>query len=119
MILGQEEILKRLDDGEIFKRYTWCGKFLHEASYGLRIAKDGLLVDGEFFDPGKNFDGDFLKIEPGKIAILSTIERLIMPKDLVGKIGIRLKYAHQGLTGLMGIRWTLYMAATATASLFI
>ena len=27
-----------------------------------------------------------------------------MPADLVGKIGIRLKYAHQGLTGLMGIQ---------------
>ena len=104
MILAQDEILKRLNDGEIFKRYTWCKKCLHEASYGLRIAKDGLLVDGRFFDPGQNFDGDFIRIEPGKIAILSTKERLIMPDDLVGKIGIRHTYAHQGLTGLMGIQ---------------
>ena len=73
-------------------------------SYALRVAKDGLLVDGKFHDPGKDYDGDYIKLEPGKIAILSTEERLIMPEDLVGKLGIRLKYAHQGLTGLMGIQ---------------
>ena len=70
----------------------------------MRIANDALLIDGKFYDPGEKYDGDYIRIEPGKIAILSTKEKLNMPEDLVGKIGIRLKYAHQGLTGLMGIQ---------------
>ena len=104
MILARNEILRRLDAGEIFRRTTWCKTCLKEASYALRIADDALLVNGKFYDPGQKYDGDYIAIEPGKIAILSTKERLNMPVDLVGKIGIRLNYAHQGLTGLMGIQ---------------
>ena len=104
MILAQEEILERLCAGDIFKEGTWSRACLKEASYALRIADDALLIDGKFYDPGKKYDGDYISIEPGKIAILSTKEQLFMPADLVGKIGIRLKYAHQGLTGLMGIQ---------------
>ncbi len=104
MILAQEEILRRLRAGDIFRKDTWSKDCLQEASYALRIANDALLVDGTFYDPGKKYDGDSIKIEPGKIAILSTEEQLFMPADLVGKIGIRLKYAQQGLTGLMGIQ---------------
>ena len=104
MILAQEEILKRLCAGDIFREGTWRKACLQEASYALRIANDALLIDGTFYDPGKKYEGDYIKIEPGKIAILSTKEQLNMPADLVGKIGIRLKYAHQGLTGLMGIQ---------------
>lgn len=104
MILAQDEILQRLCAGDIFRMYTWQKACLKEASYALRIADDALLIDGKFYDPGEKYDGDYIEIEPGKIAILSTKEQLNMPADLVGKIGIRLKYAHQGLTGLMGIQ---------------
>ena len=104
MILAREEILRRLCAGDIFRQGTWCKSCLQEASYALKIANDALLIDGKFYDPGKKYDGDYIKIEPGKIAILSTKELLNMPTDLVGKIGIRLKYAHQGLAGLMGIQ---------------
>ena len=104
MILAQDEILKRLWAGDIFRRDTWSKACLQEASYALRIARDGLLVDGVFYDPGSKYDADSIKIAPGKIAILSTEEQLVMPADLVGKIGIRLKYAQRGLTGLMGIQ---------------
>ena len=104
MILAQEEILRRLNDGEIFRKGTWSVACLQEASYALRIAEDALLIDGRFYDADQKYDGDYIRIDPGKIAILSTMELLNMPEDLVGKIGIRLKYAHQGLTGLMGIQ---------------
>ena len=104
MILAQKEILRRLNDGEIFRSGTWSEDCLQEASYALRIADDALLIDGRFHDAGQKYDGDYIRIEPGKIAILSTMELLNMPADLVGKIGIRLNYAHEGLTGLMGIQ---------------
>ena len=107
MILGREEIHNRLSNGEIFRKPTWDDQCLREASYVLRIADDGLLLDGKFYDPfdRKNrYEGDYIVIAPGKIAILSTMEELIMPPDLVGKIGIRLDFALLGLTGLMGIQ---------------
>ena len=104
MILGREEILKRLKSGDIFRKFTWDEKCLQEASYALRIADDGLLLDGKFYNPGVQYKGDYINIDPGKIAILSTKEEIVMPADLVGKIGIRLNYALLGLTGLMGIQ---------------
>ena len=107
MILGHEEIHRRLKNGEIFRKCTWDKNYLREASYVLRIANDGLLLDGKFYDPfdrENRYQGDYIVIEPGKIAILSTKEELVMPSDLVGKIGIRLEFALLGLTGLMGIQ---------------
>ena len=126
MILGHNEIHNRLTKGEIFRKGTWDPGCVREASYVLRIAADGLLLDGKFHDPfskeKRNWfkrlvkksgctgiqnltePRNYIQIDPGKIAILSTIEELNMPIDLVGKIGIRLQFAHLGLTGLMGIQ---------------
>ena len=104
MILSGNEIRKRLKDKQIFTERTYDEDSIKEASYALRVARDGLMVEGHRYRPGKEFvDGD-IKIEPGEIAILSTVERLCMPADLVGKIGIRFDYASLGLTGLMGIQ---------------
>ena len=104
MILSHDAILARLELGQIFKGDSWGEKCLKQASYALRVAPDGLMVDGNRFEPGKkSISGDII-IKPGKIAILSTIEKLNMPSDLLGKIGIRFDFACQGLTGLMGIQ---------------
>ena len=104
MILSGEAILERLRDGQIFRQGTWDAASIMEASYALRLANDGLLVSGEFYDPGVPYTGSYISIEPGEIAILSTIERLNMPADLLGKIGLRLDAALKGLVGLMGIQ---------------
>ena len=126
MILGHNEFHNRLTTGQIFRKGTWDPNCVKEASYVLRIAADGLLLDGKFYDPfsqkKQNWlqtlltkagftitpkptePRNYIQIDPGKIAILSTIEELNMPPDLVGKIGIRLQFAHLGLTGLMGIQ---------------
>ena len=104
MILSTSEIRKRLKAGEIFKKDTYDPNLVKEASYALRVAKDGILLDGTFYNPGTCYPGQYLEIKPGRIAILSTIERLNMPATLVGKIGLRLDYAVKGLTGLMGIQ---------------
>ena len=104
MILSGSKILKRLNKGEVFKQGTWDCNSIKEASYALRVAPDGLILEGKQYPPDACFPGQYIEIKPGKIAILSTIERLHMPHDLVGKIGIRLNYAAKGLTGLMGIQ---------------
>ena len=75
-----------------------------EASYVLRVATDQVMIDGTFYEKGNPYPGTYIEIEPGRIAVLSTMEELIMPNDLVGKIGIRIRYALKGLTGLMVIQ---------------
>ena len=104
MILGTEKILERLEKGEIFHKETWKSECLKEASYALRVAADGMVVGGKAYGPGKRYPHCVIKIKPGHIAILSTEERLCMPGDLVGKLGVRLDFASMGLTGLMGIQ---------------
>ena len=126
MILSGDAIRQRLCDGQIFRKPSYDEKCIKEASYVLRIAADGLLLDGKFYDPfiqtrqnwfqtlltKVGFTSiqkppeplNYIQIDPGKIAILSTLEELNMPSDLVGKIGIRLQFAHLGLSGLMGIQ---------------
>ena len=104
MILSGQAIHSRLKKGQIFKKCTWDENCLMEASYVLRVDRDGSMVGGERYRPGEDKVEGEIKIEPGEIAILSTMERLNMPGDLVGKIGIRFNYASLGLTGLMGIQ---------------
>lgn len=104
MILGTEEIRHRLKDGEIFRKCTWRDEFIKEASYALRVANHGMVVDGEIFEPGDQYPDSLIEIKAGRIAILSTEELFCMPGDLVGKLGVRLEFASQGITGLMGIQ---------------
>ena len=103
-VLGTAELKRRLDSGEIFKLGTWDPSGIKEASYVLRIAWDGLVVDGDPYPPGTFYSKNQIQIEPGRIAILSTQEVLMMPGDLSGKVGVRLDFAARGLVGLMGIQ---------------
>ena len=107
MILNGDQLRERCEDAsppEIFKPDTWVDSGFMEASYVLRVATDQVMIDGTFYEKDNHYPGTFLEIKPGRIAVLSTMEELIMPNDLVGKIGIRIRYALKGLTGLMGIQ---------------
>ncbi len=104
MILSGTAIRGRLENGEIFVPGTWDEGCIKEASYTLRVARDGMHINGKAYSPGKDFPQETISIKPGNIGILSTVERFNMPKDLVGHQGIRFNYAAQGLTGLMGIQ---------------
>ena len=108
MILNGDQIRERCEDEssppEIFKLDTWVASGFTEASYVLRVATDQVMIDGTFYEKGNPFPGTYIEIKPGRIAVLSTMEELVMPNDLVGKIGIRIRYALKGLTGLMGIQ---------------
>ena len=104
MILSGKSIRQRIEVGDIIKKETANDHSIKEASYALRLAGDGLLIDGAFYDPGEHYKGAYVTIQPGNIAILSTLELLKMPADLLGKVGLRFDYAVLGLTGLMGIQ---------------
>ena len=93
MILGTNKIKERLEKGQIFRRPSWDCENVKEASYALRVAKDGMVVDGRVYKPGTNYPDAVIQIKPGHVAILSTEERLCMPPDLVGRLGVRLDFA--------------------------
>ncbi len=119
MILGSEEIKTRLEQGQVFKEGTWHEDNIKEASYALKVAGDGLIIDSIACEQGAEYPETYLEIRPGRIAILSTQEELHMPPDLVGRIGIRLDFAAQGLTGLMGIQVDPYYGDDHPERLFI
>ncbi len=103
-VLGHEDICARLDAGEVFAEGTWNPDRIKEASYALTLAWDGLVIDGVPYPPKVTYPKSQIRIEPGRIAILSTQEVLRMPGDLSGKVGVRLEFAAVGLLGLMGIQ---------------
>ena len=53
MILGHNEIHNRLAKGEILRKGTWYPSGIKEASYALRVAHDGLMLEGETYAPDK------------------------------------------------------------------
>lgn len=104
MVLDRNTILSQLEAGNIFKSGTWDKNSVKEASYALRMAHVFCMVDGKWYEANERKESEPIIVTPGKIAILSTIERFDMPGNLVGKLGMRLKFAAQGLTGLWGIQ---------------
>ena len=69
MILSGDAIRARLNDGEIFRKDTWDEKHLKEASYALRVAPDGLMLEGKPYRPDEEFVEEDIEINPGKVAI--------------------------------------------------
>ena len=86
-----------------------------EASYALRVEKDGMIIGGNTIEPGDE-EGARTEIEilPGRIAVLSTKERLRMPHDLVGRLGVRINFASRGLAGQMGMQVDPYYGRDVT-----
>ena len=85
MILGHDEIHNRLAKGEIFRKDTGCTDCIKQASYALRVADDGLMLDGERYKPNERSIKTDIVIKPGKIAILSTMERMDIAQGLAGQ----------------------------------
>ena len=102
MILNGDQIRERCEDEssapEVFKPGTWVASGFMEASYVLRVATDQIMIDGTLYEKGNGYPGTYIEIKPGRIAVLSTMEELVMPNDLVGKIGIRIRYALKSLS---------------------
>lgn len=100
-ILGTDEIRKRLQD--IFSGDSAIDDCIQEASYDLRVADDLMKIGKKIYERGDHCKGR-QKIEPGEIALLSTMETFDMPTNLVGRIGIKFRYTRQGLSPLFGFQ---------------
>ena len=100
--LAYSKISERLELGEIFLAGTWDRQSVRAAAYDLRIADDFLIIsrgEGErawVYDQGRR-RREPITLQPGQMAYVSTAERLAMPWDLVGQIGIKSSWARRGL----------------------
>ena len=100
-VLSGPEIKRRASN--IFLSDTWHEDCVQEATYDLRVDTKPLLrIGGKPYDPTEPYPHSHIKIEPGELAMLPTVERFQMPKDLVGSIKIKLSHSSKGLTPLFG-----------------
>ncbi len=87
---------------KIFKGDTWIRESCQETSYDLRVATEPYLrIGGEFYEPKNPYKKSYIKIEPGELAMLPTVESFNMPWNLVGDIKIKFRYSRQGLISLI------------------
>ncbi len=100
-VLTGAEIEKRAND--IFSRKSWAPHCFQEASYDLRVDTEPVLrIGGILFEDSSPYQSERLKIMPGEMALLPTIESFDMPADLVGSIKIKFSHSRKGLTPLFG-----------------
>lgn len=100
-VLSEPEIKKRASD--IFTSKSWHENCIQEATYDLRVdIKPLLRIDGKSYDKNNPYTRSYVKIEPGELAMLPTVESFRMPGDLVGSIKIKLSHSRMGLTPLFG-----------------
>lgn len=74
---------------------------LRQASYDLRLGPDVYVVG---HDAPTRLSGmsPYVVLRPGEFAILTCVEALKMPSDLVGFITVRMRYKNQGLVNISG-----------------
>lgn len=107
-LLNGDQILKRLEAGEIFRPETWARASLRLDGYDLRIASDRMVVPerpGEeptlVYQKGEHRTQP-IRLAPGDSALVSSAERLAMPADLAGNIGGKFIQSTRGLLVLTG-----------------
>jgi deoxycytidine triphosphate deaminase len=97
-LLSDQALLTFLDEGMLFKPGSWSRKSVRAAKYDLRLSGDLLIrPDNVFVSTQHPGDGKPFVLEPGQTALISTMERLVVPPELAGIIGPRLATSDTGL----------------------
>jgi len=105
-VLNGDQILERLEQREpgpeIFLPESWRRDQIRSAGYDLRVDGDVRAMNKKIFPNGRHV-GEFLYLEPGDSAFVLSRERFIMPWDLAGNLGLRFRFAREGLSVLTGL----------------
>lgn len=88
---------------KIFSRKSWSSESFQEASYDLRVDTMPVLrIGGKLYENDVSYEGSYMSIKPGEMALLPTVESFNMPCNLVGDIKIKFSHSRKGLTPLFG-----------------
>lgn len=111
-VLSKSEIRRRIQEDEIFKEGVDgddIDQQLEPAGYILRIAREEAKIDGDVYSRRDDYPNaedliprERFKIPGREIGVLSTKEKFSMPRDLVGRVGIRLSASRDGIIPLFG-----------------
>ncbi len=102
MILADNQIKKLVKD-RILKIENYSKDCVQPASYDMRIGNEVFLTTArEVIDLAKN--GGRFTIEPSAVAMVSTYEFLDLPKNIIGRPGLRSELTRQGLFASIGIQ---------------
>src|SRR5882672_4118589 len=102
MFLARSRIEKLVSGATpLFYDDTFEPKCLRQSSYDLRLGKQAYLV-GDDAPVFLTNDEQYLTIPPGQFAILTCLEKLDLPRDLMGFINLRNNLKMQGLVNVSG-----------------
>ena len=107
-VLAHDEILQRLNEGQLFRNDSWDRQNIRAAAYDLRIANDFMIVpepeypSGRRYRRGEKRDRPVI-LRPGEVAFFSTAERICIPWNVSANIGIKFGYARRGILILTGL----------------
>jgi dCTP deaminase len=77
---------------------------LKGAAYDLRVGSDGIVLpDGKTIPPGEGRVDDPILVQPGETVLVTTLERLRMPPDMVGNMSIKGELGKRGVLALTGL----------------
>lgn len=107
MILNGDQIRERLERQQIFRDGSYDVRNLAGAKYDLRMGTDFLVIPTKTGAVGVRVARgeaiqDYVVLSRGQWAFVSTAERLCMPWDLVGNIGVKASLACKGVFVLGG-----------------
>lgn len=88
---------------ELFKgkSYGPRKKCFRSANYDLRLGSE-IFLSTEETPRRLNHVNDVVNIKPGEFALLTTYEHIIIPKNMIGFISLRFRYAVRGLINISG-----------------
>ena len=115
MILNREQIIESLQKG-LISIEPWDEARVQGASYDLRIGPQGATTTGKRII---DIEAEgYMRLEPGDMALISSLEILKFDKAHAARLGLRSEFARQGLhvsTGLQvdpGFHGRLFISAT-------
>jgi dCTP deaminase len=104
VFLSTERIRARCDASEssLIRQSTFQPKNVRQASYDLRLGPASYVVGDDAPIQLNAEKQRYVTIAPGQFALLTTLEELCMPEDLLAFITLRNTYKMQGLINVSG-----------------
>jgi dCTP deaminase len=101
--LAKKEIRERIERGELIAnpQVQFKEKQLHQSSYDLRLGPEIYVVE-ESSPRLLKEEQPYASLPPGQFAILTTLEEINIPNDLMAFISVRSKFKFEGLVNISG-----------------